>query len=176
MFDDSTVSETQIMVALIINTCIMTGIASFIAISTYFPELNLTNSVFVHVAALTGVAVAYYLFQFGLYYMLGYIFSNKVDTGLWIAGFKSSQSLLGLLLFPIVCLMLVYPDSTIIMLILSLILYILARIVFVCKGFRIFFGNLTSTVYFILYLCSVEIVPVILSAAGAIEICRILQS
>ena len=62
------------------------------------------------------------------------------------------------------------------MLWIGVIIYISCRIVFICKGFRIFFNNLVSLLYFILYLCSVEIVPVILSFTGAIFLCRVLQS
>ncbi|MCH5320108.1 MAG: DUF4271 domain-containing protein, partial [Paramuribaculum sp.] len=42
----------------------------------------------------------------------------------------------------------------------AMVLYVLARIMFIVKGFRIFYTNSASIVYFILYLCSLEIVPV----------------
>jgi len=55
-------------------------------------------------------------------------------------------------------------------------LYICARLVFICKGFRIFYGNLSSIVYFLLYLCAVEMVPLALVAGLTYWISGILQS
>ena len=95
-------------------------------------------------------------------------------TELWVGGFLASQATLGLLLFPIVVITLVFPSTIKLMLSLALALYILARIVFIWKGFRIFFNNLSSSIYFILYLCAVEIVPPLLALAGTVYVCSIL--
>jgi len=55
-------------------------------------------------------------------------------------------------------------------------LYLVARLIFIIKGIRIFYSNLTSIVYFILYLCAVEIVPVVVMATVTIWISGILQT
>ena len=177
VFYDHTLSETRMMSALIFNTCIMMGTTIFFAVSHWVPSLApfLHQHVFLHIAIFTALALLFYLLQLALYKMLGYVFSDKINTTLWLNGFKASQSLLGLLLFPIVCIMLVFENSVNFMLILAVLLYFSARIVFICKGFRIFFNNLSSTIYFILYLCSAEIVPPILFCVGTISLCTILQ-
>jgi hypothetical protein len=176
LFDDPTASDAQILTALIANTCIMEGIALYMAVAYFNPTIDMSVNVFKFVGVLTGVALVLYMFQLLLYNTVGYVFSDKNSLQLWLDGFFATQSLLGLLLFPVVFIMLLYPETMESMLFCSALLYILARIVFICKGFRIFYNNLSSCLYFILYLCSVEIVPVILSYIGAVFLCNILQS
>ncbi|MEG2219154.1 MAG: DUF4271 domain-containing protein [Muribaculaceae bacterium] len=176
MFDDHTVNETQILIALITNTCILEGILLYFVISVYNVDINLSANPFLNVLVCIGVAGLYYFLQLIAFYVLGYIFDDNHGTQLWIKGYNATQSILGLLLVPVTLIILLYPNTLSEMLFCALILYLSMRIVFICKGFRIFFNNLSSTVYFILYLCSVEIVPVILSYAGAVILCRLIHS
>ena len=177
LFEDHTVKETQIMTALIANTCIFESIILYEAFTLFHPEvLSSTLPVFAFIGALTLFMAVFYLLQLGIYYLLGFIFADKVETSLWIDGFKASQSLLGIILAPVAFIMLIYPSTIEMMLFLSALLYFSARFVFICKAFRIFFNDLTSSLYFILYLCSVEIVPVILSFTGSMNLCIILQA
>ena len=81
---------------------------------------------------------------------------------------RKKTVLLGILLIPVVGALLVWPSACKILLIFAIILYFCCRIAFICKGFRIFYSNLPSLVYFILYLCSVEIVPLVLLGAGTV--------
>lgn len=170
-FEDHTTSETLLMMALITNTCLMEGILLYLGINEYLPALNLSQHVFSAVGYLTLLCIGFFLLQLTLYATLGYVFArDREDTGLWLDGFKSTQSVLGLFLSPIVFIILLYPRFTVPMLYIAGILYFCARLVFVSKGFRIFFNNFSSYVYFILYLCTVEIVPVFLMLAGAIRL------
>ena len=80
----------------------------------------------------------------------------------WLRGFNASQSLAGLALIIPALLTIFYPDAARPTLIVAGCIYFLARVIFIAKGFRIFFTRITSLVYFILYLCTLEIIPVIL--------------
>ena len=40
-------------------------------------------------------------------------------------------------------------------------LYATVRIIFVCKGFKIFFQGINSLLYFIIYLLAVEVTPLV---------------
>ena len=177
-FDDHTMSDMRILSALIFNTCVMEGFFAFYTISTYVPTLHqsLSGHVFLNVVALTALSAVFYMAQYALFLLLGYVFGDKESSSSWIAGFKATQSLLGLLLFPFTVILLVYPSTIKATLIFAIILYFLARIVFIFKGFRIFFGKVSQSVYFILYLCSVEIVPPILYCVCAVSLCGFLQS
>ena len=176
LYTDHTMSDTRIILALIVNTCLMEGLLLFYGLSWYNPQLTLAlqSSVFLHVFVLFLSAALFITLQLFFYRLIGFTFSDDRLTELWVGGFLSSQATLGLLLFPVVVITLVFPSTIKMMLTLSIILYILARIVFIWKGFRIFFNNLSSSIYFILYLCAVEIVPPLLALAGTVYVCSIL--
>ncbi|MBO4722827.1 MAG: DUF4271 domain-containing protein [Muribaculaceae bacterium] len=176
LFAEHTSSDARIIIAMIANTCLMGGIMLYYGLLWYNPSLTvaLQNSVFLHVLVLTLAMAVFVTLQVLLYRLLGYTFANDSLTDMWLQGFLASQSVLGLLLFPVAVITLVFPSTIKLMVTIAIILYILGRIVFICKGFRIFFNNLSSSIYFILYLCAVEIVPPLLALAGTVYVCSIL--
>ncbi len=168
-FEDHTMNETMMMITMIINTCVMSGVMFYIGVNHFRPEFSLSEHLFRSIGLFSLYSGGFIIMQLILYYTLGYVFSkSKEDTRLWIDGFKVSQSIFGLLISPIVFITLLYPASTSFMLTLAIIIYFFSRLIFISKGFRIFFNNIPSCVYFILYLCSVEIVPVFLMYSGAV--------
>lgn len=168
-FEDHTMNETMMMITMITNSCIMSGVLFYIGINHIYPDFSLSNHLFKSIGLFSLYSGGVIILQLILYYTLGYVFSrSKEDTRLWIDGFKASQSIFGLLISPIVFIILLSPGSTYFMLTLAIILYFCSRLVFISKGFRIFFNNIPSCVYFILYLCTVEIVPIFLICSGAI--------
>lgn len=172
-FEDHTMSETQMMIALLSNTCLMVGLLLYVGINRFYPEFALSEHIFKSVGCLTLLFCVFILLQLVFYYLLGFVFAqDREDIRLWIDGFNSSQCILGLFLFPIAFITILYPTSSTFMLNCSIILYFCSRLVFISKGFRIFFNNLESCIYFILYLCTVEIVPVFIMCAGAIYLCK----
>lgn len=172
-FEDHTVDETRILTALISNTCITMGLMMFYAVSYCHNELipilqrNITGAL----GAFIGIAVVYYFSQLALYNLLAYVFGDKQQSVSLLNGFKATQSLLGLLLLPLVVIILVNPQSTAAVLIATTAIYISIRIILISKGFRIFYTDFRSTIYFILYLCAVEIVPLCIIWAGTIYLC-----
>ena len=176
LYDDHTMSDTRIIVALITNTCLMEGMLLFYGLSWFRPQLAiaLQTSVFAHVLVLTFSAAMFITLQLFLYRLIGFTFANDQLTDLWVGGFLASQSTLGLLLFPVAVMTLVFPSTMKLMLTIAIVLYVLGRIVFIYKGFRIFFNNFSSSIYFILYLCAIEIVPPLLAIAGTVYLCSLL--
>ena len=177
LFEDHTVNETSILAALIANTCIVEGFIIYFAVQLLRPELapSLRDSVFLHIASFCALAAGFYTTQWLVYKVLGYTFSDKEGTRLWLDGFKSSQSLLGLVLLPVLVLLLVYTAHGKMLLYIAALLYLVVRLIFIYKGFRIFYSNLSSVLYFILYLCAVEIAPLVIMTGVTIWICGILQ-
>ena len=178
LFEDHTVNETSIQAALVANTCIVEGFIIYFAVGTYWPSLaeSLQHGVFLHVVAYVAVALAFYVAQWLVYKVLGYTFLDAVGSRLWLDGFKASQAFLGLTLLPVLVLLMAYPTSGKLLLALAASLYLVARLVFIFKGFRIFYGNLSSIVYFLLYLCAVEIVPLVVVMGVTYWISGILHS
>ena len=177
MFEDHTVNETSILAALIANTCIVEGFFIYMAVQLLRPDLapSLQGNTFLHIGAFCAIAVGFYAIQWLIYKMMGYTFSDKEGTKLWLDGFKATQALLGLVLLPILVLLMVYTSHGKMLLSVAALLYLVARVIFIYKGFRIFYSNLSSYLYFILYLCAVEIVPLVILTCVTIWICGILQ-
>jgi hypothetical protein len=146
--------------------CLLTFLI-FAAVRMLCPSLApaLQANVFPHIAIYCGIAVLFYVGQWLVYKVLGYTFSDKQGTKLWIDGFKATQAFLGLLLLPVLILLMLYPYHGKLLLSIAASLYLIARLVFIFKGFRIFYGNLSSILYFLLYLCAVEIVPLAIMAS-----------
>ena len=123
------------------------------------------------VAALAGLAGAFYLFQ------LGHVSPwDMCSPIVWVpgcggVGLNASQMLLGVVLTVPTLVALFYPGVSGVMLAIAAGLYILSRICYISKGFRIFYNNFPSLLYFILYLCTLEIIPVITILILAREIC-----
>ncbi len=178
LFEDHTVNETKILAALIANTCIVEGLIVYLAVQFLKPALaaSLQSSVFPHVMAFTGMALGFYIVQRLVFMALGFTFTDKVSSGLWLDGFKATQAFLGLVLLPVLVLLMVYPTHSKMLLIVATILYSVVRFIFICKGIRIFYSKLSSIIYFILYLCAVEIVPLVILTGVTIWICGTLQS
>lgn len=108
-----------------------------------------------------------------VYRGMGAVFSNAHDTRLWLRGFTASQGMLGLILFPLALAEIFYPAAGYALIPLSIVIFVAIKILFICKGFRIFFTNSSSWMIFFYYLCSLEIVPLILTYLGALELCRL---
>lgn len=176
LFAEHTSNDARIIIAMIANTCLMGGIMLYYGLLWYNPSLTvaLQASVFKHVLTLTLAMATFVTLQLLLYRLLGFTFATENLTNMWVQGFLASQAVLGLLLFPVAVITLVFPSTIKMMVITAVVLYILVRIVFISKGFRIFFNNLSSSIYFILYLCAVEIVPPLLALAGTVYVCTIL--
>ena len=177
LFEDHTLHETTMLTALMANTCIVEGFFIYAAIQHFCPSLApaLKGNTFLHIALFTALAVGFTFAQWLVFKVLGYTFTDKVGARLWVEGFKATQSLVGLLLLPVLVLLLLYPAHTKLLLTIAASLYLVARLIFIVKGFRIFYSNLPSIVYFLLYLCAVEIVPLAVMAGLTVWLCGTLS-
>lgn len=169
LFDARTVNETRAFVVCVILMFICEALLVVAAINT--AVVIPPSWLLLMVGLLTGVAGCYYLWQVVVYKFIGYVFSDKFSTSLWLQGFNASQTILGALLLVPALAILFYPSATKWLLTASVSLYFCIRLVFIYKGFRIFYKNFASLLYFILYLCSVEIIPPILLFNGTVSLC-----
>ena len=177
LFEDRTLNETTILAALLVNTCIVGGFIIYMAVQLLRPDLapSPQANVFLHIGAFTLMTALFLAVQWLVYKVLGYTFSDKVGSRLWLDGFKATQSLVGLLLLPVLLLLLFYPAHGKLLLTIAAVLYLIARLIFIIKGARIFYSNLSSILYFLLYLCAVEIVPLVIMTGLTIWLCGILS-
>lgn len=169
MFDEHTGNEMRVIILLLLVTCVMEGLLLFMWLAPNHP-LD-TAAMLRAVGAFTCLGGAYYLFQLAACATIGYVFTDPVSAGLWRRGLNASQVMLGLTLTIPTLVALFYPETTHRMLIAAAMLYLLSRICYISKGFRIFYINFPSLLYFILYLCTLEIIPPVILSIIASEIC-----
>ena len=160
VFDEHTTNETRVLLLLAVEYVACLGILLYALVGQVRPLGS--DHIFRTTAQFMALAAGYYCFQLCAYNLLGYVFSTPDGRRQWRRGFNASQTLAGLALIIPALLTIFYPDAARPTLIVDGCIYFLARVVFITKGFRIFFTRITSLVYFILYLCTLEIIPVIL--------------
>lgn len=117
---------------------------------------------FTGATASMGLLAAYYIFQRCAYWLVGYTFAGTEDRKRWLGGFSATQSFIGLILVIPALLLVFRPLWCDFLLTFSLSVYFIGRIVFIIKGFRIFYQKIWSLLYFILYLCTLEILPILI--------------
>ncbi|MCM1400559.1 MAG: DUF4271 domain-containing protein [Bacteroides sp.] len=158
-FDEThTMSETRVTLSLITVVCVCEGILLHCAVARH----GASTGAFAGITLMALLCGVYYACQTMAYNTVGYLFSDATDTRQWVRGFNASQSLLGIGLTIPALISLFNPGSAPQLLTVSIFLYGVARVIFITKGFRIFYDNYSSLIYFILYLCTLEIIPPII--------------
>lgn len=171
-----TINDRFVLATLLLNTCIVVGILLYFALIesgrlTVAATASL-RSVVACIAASTGL----YLLQIILYHFTGYVFAPTGERiKVWLQGFNSTQALLGLILIPVILMLALHQGSPEVLVAVGATLFVIMRIVFISKGFRIFFNKIGRYLYFILYLCALEIVPVAIAVVVAIGLCELAQ-
>ena len=121
--------------------------------------VSVVTALLLPIVALCG---AFYLLQIITYWCVGYAFTTSSGRKMWLRGFYAVQTFLGFGLAIPALVTVFYPDAARLAVTIGAILYIFSRIVFISKGFRIFYQNYWSLLYFILYLCTLEITPLVI--------------
>ncbi len=159
VFDEHTSNENGVLTLMAMQWSVYTGLVLYI-LFTYLYNLSPENA-FIDIARLISLTAGYYIFQLAAYNLVGYTFTTAEGRTFYVKGFTASQSLLGFLLIIPVLVALFYRETAEAMLFTAGALYLVARFIFIIKGFRIFYQKIWSLLYFILYLCTLEIVPLI---------------
>ncbi len=170
VFDDTTTNETRVLIVLLFELWVCEGLIGY----TWLTQQGFLRggTQFLPVAAMVAVAMIFFLFQLVSYRVVGYVFTDHIGALQWVKGYNASQAFLGITLLVPALITLFYPMWLTPVLWVAFGLYLLARIVFIIKGFRIFYENFGSLLYFILYLCALEIIPVVVCVLGSIELSR----
>lgn len=171
VFDDHTAKETRTILILLLQLSCFEGILLFLWLRDPAATPAATP-VFYPVAALSALTMGYYIFQLVCCGLIGYTFADHTGASQWRRGLNASSVLLGIFLTVPTLVSLFYPALTGAMLWLAAGLFLLSRIVYLAKGFRVFYTNFPSLLYFILYLCTIEIIPLISVYLLAMEICN----
>lgn len=172
---DATVRESSMLFFL----CLEAVIAGGILLATALTPLSPPPPAWLGFAPgplarqLFGIAfvAGYVVFLWSAYNIVGRVFQTSQQTRLWVRGFSASFALAGLAWMPCALLAIAKPEWNHATILIAIIVFIFAKISFIWKGFRIFFSKASSGILFFYYLCSLEVVPVILTLAAAIHGC-----
>ena len=161
VFDD-TVRETSLIIMLNFLWCATAGIIGYYVFRFLYPASAINIEAAIGILWGIALAVAYSLFMWWAYSAVGWIFSDRSHAALWVKGFSASQALMTPAFFIFALLGICQPESAPGIGIVAAVVFLLAKLVFIWKGYRIFFHQFSSWVLFLCYLCSLEIVPLIL--------------
>lgn len=166
VFDEHTARESRVLILLVLQYVACGGLLLYSAVKLFdhAPE----GHVFTSCALLMGLMLVYYAVQTAAYTTVGWLFTDPDRSRQWLRGFNASQTLAGILLTIPALITLFYPGAARPTLIAAAVIYVIARLVFVTKGFRIFFNKISGLSYFILYLCTLEVIPALLVYKTAI--------
>lgn len=176
---DNTVRETSFLIILIVAWICCSGILLWQLLRLTVPDvafnsLSIPDKPLAGIGICAGVAAVYVIFMLLAYEITGNVFSDRKMTRIWVKGASATMGLQVFLFFPFALLSLCYPGWNRIILILAGFVFVIGKIQFIYKGFRIFFNQISSWLLFLYYLCSLEIVPLILAYFAALQICAML--
>jgi hypothetical protein len=114
-----------------------------------------------------GISVAaillYVTVKFSFYRIIGFIFDVSSETQEYIFYAKSGNRIMGLILFPIVIsLFFIRGNYAEYLLIIGGIIVLIASIINILRGMKVIAQKVFSIYYMILYLCTLEILPLLL--------------
>ena len=155
VFDDEHTVPLSTGILLAVNTIVFGGIV------LYTLAGEPTYDGFGPIGISIGIMAAYYIFRLTAYEVVGYTFGTPEGRRRWLDGFFATEAFTGIVLILPAILLLLQPRWHSALIIFSLTVVIVARLIFICKGIRIFYVNFRSLLYFILYLCTLEIVPLL---------------
>lgn len=177
VFDEHTANETRSIFLLIAQLCVFSAVMFLLWLA---PRGNTAGFGWIGHGAtlssaigwLTAATGSYYLFQLAAVGTVGYAFTDPLRCSQWRRGLNASSVLLAQLITIPMLVALFYPGATGAMLAVCAASYVATRLVFIAKGFRIFYRGPLSLVYFILYVGALEILPPAALIRIARAICR----
>ncbi|MDE5554971.1 MAG: DUF4271 domain-containing protein [Muribaculaceae bacterium] len=160
-FDEHTAHETRLTILMVIQFLIYSGIVLTGACLLIKTKSDGYIGDFTVLMKNIGILAVYYIFQLCAFGVLGYTFVSTDETRRFLRSLNASQSMCGIALMIPALLILFYPQDLETLVVIGGLIYLLGRLVFISNGFSIFYKNIFSLVYFILYLCALEIIPLI---------------
>ena len=169
MFYEPVTNETLIKIFLSLQTILLLSIILYrYAVHEHFLQEISLIKMLLFLGKCSLVLIAFFLYKFIAYSITGVIFFRKEIVSQWNDDFFSLISLNGILLF-FPTLILFYVENIYTFCIYFLIFYLLFNLFFIFyKVYVLFFQGKQRLLYFILYLCTQEIIPLYLVYRGLV--------
>ena len=153
-------NELGVKLLLCLQTVVLSSISIYYTFH-YFTGFSIdsANQLFLFLATVSLAVLIYFLYKFLMSTLIGNVFFQKEQVQLWNESFFSIISLSGLVLL-IPTLLLFFLPQTFLFCFSFLVLYFLFVVALMTyKVYTIFFARKSLLLYFILYLCAQEILP-----------------
>ena len=173
VFDD-TVNETTLIVLLNALWCACAGVTGYIFYQFMSPATGEWQDRAVGMLLGMAVATVYAIFMWGAYWGVGWVFSDRSHAALWVKGYAASQALMAPAFFVISLIGICNPETAPGVAGVAITVFVIAKVAFIWKGYKIFFNQFSSWVLFLCYLCSLEIVPLVLCYRGSLLLGEVL--
>lgn len=168
IFDD-TANETSFMFLLNMLCGVSSGLMLYTAMRVFGAITPGPLTFGSDVWGCIGAGCLYSLLMPMVYWCVGMVFSDSLHTRLWLKGFYASQAILGVLLLGPALAAMFYPNAAKALTITALCIIGVIKLLFIAKTFRFFFTNYSSWLLFLYYLCTLEILPLILTYCVALS-------
>ena len=167
MFYETLTNESLSKIFLSFQTIILLSIIFYCyAIHANYLTITKLTDMLLFLGKISLVLVIFFLYKFLTYSSIGIIFFNKEMTIQWNDDFLSLISINGIFLF-LPALIIFYVETLYTFCLYFLSFYLFLNLIFIFyKIFTIFFYKKQRLLYFILYLCAQEIIPLYLVYRG----------
>jgi hypothetical protein len=155
--------ELFIKSLLILQSCIVGSIIVYFSCAYWWNLAYVSmTELFSSLGYLALLVLGYVVYKFLTALITGFTFFTKEETQIWIDNFVSILALSGLILFIPALLIFYIPETTVYCYYFSLIYFIFVQMLLFYKIYSIFFYQKGFSLHFILYLCTLEIIPLLL--------------
>lgn len=161
--DSETINETsielQLQTVVGLLGCMLMAIIYYFYVRTYVADTFILTDDYMLIAVYSCVAVAYYLVIGLAYTMVNSVFFGTRKNVQWLKSLLFIQSLFSVMLFPLVMLLSFFNLTIQNAIYYLLVVVILTKILTFYRCWIIFFRQNSFVLQFILYLCALEMVP-----------------
>ena len=167
MFYKTVTNETLYKFFLSLQTILLLSIVFYCyAVHEHFLSVTTLTQMLLFLGKCSLLLVIFFIYKFLSYTVVGVIFFKKEIVVQWNNDYFSWISLNGIVLF-LPALILFYVETAYIFCFYFLIFYLISNLLFIFyKVYTLFFHRKQRLLYFILYLCTQEIIPLYLVYRG----------
>jgi hypothetical protein len=155
IFSKATVNDFQIRIFLIIFSVGVMSLYAYLQI--HKPGSDFSLLIYAYTLVITAIFV---VLKSLIFDVIGYVFMDQATAKMAKESYFNVFSLLGLLLFPLLIIQVYIPyNFNDLIELISLITCIIAYLLIIFKLFQIFFHKIIASFYILLYLCTLEFLP-----------------
>ena len=174
-FQKSTLAAVRLKVAFLVMTFVIEGLALYVVFEKMSSSRITPISSLLIVGGFAILFSLLYIIWFLFGNFIGFVFSEKNKTSIWLSSLTNIIILRGLALFIPVLVAIYHPIPLNTFITVTVSVYLATRLLFIFSGIKIFFSDFYSLIYGVLYLCTLEIAPLLAIYKGIFILFRFVE-